>query len=130
MAEAWLNHFCGDRFEAHSAGLEPGTLNPLAVQVMQEVGIDISTKTTQSVFDLFKEGKLFSYVITVCDESSAERCPIFPGITQRLHWSFTDPAKVTGTEEQKLRQVREIRDSIKTTVENWCRQIAKVSNDK
>jgi len=77
MAEALLNDICGDHFEAHSAGLELGTLNPLAVETMQEIGIDISRKGTQSVFDVFRSGELFAYVITVCDESSAERCPIF-----------------------------------------------------
>ena len=91
MAEAWCNHLYGDRFEAESAGLEPGILNPLAVEAMKEVGIDISHNKTQRVFDLFKAGRMFAYVITVCDEASAERCPIFPGVTQRLHWSFPDP---------------------------------------
>jgi len=69
MAEAFLDEICGDQFEAHSAGLEPGTLNPLAVEAMREIGIDISQKQTQSVFDVFKSGELFSYVITVCDET-------------------------------------------------------------
>src|SRR5213082_905794 len=72
MAEAFLNEICGDYFEAHSAGLEPGTLNPLAVEAMREIGMDISQNQTQSVFDVFKSGELFAYVITVCDESSAE----------------------------------------------------------
>ncbi len=92
MAEAFLREICGDQFEAHSAGLEPGELNPSAVEAMREIGIDISQKQTQSVFDVFKSGELFSYVITVCDETSAERCPIFPGVAKRLHWSFADPA--------------------------------------
>lgn len=123
MAEAWLNHLCGDLFEAQSAGLEPGTLNPVAVAVMQEAGIDISKKKTQSVFDVFKSGQLFAYVITVCDESSAEKCPIFPGPTQRLHWSFPDPSRVSGTREEKLAQVRAIRDQIKTKIDNWCAEV-------
>jgi arsenate reductase (thioredoxin) len=123
MAEAWLNHICGDFFEAQSAGLEPGTLNPLAVEVMQAVGIDISHKTTQAVFDVFKSGQLFAYVVTVCDETSAEKCPIFPGPTRRLHWSFTDPSRVSGTDEEKLAKVRTIRDEIRTKVEEWCAQI-------
>ncbi len=122
MAEAWLNHLCGDYFEAHSAGLEPGVLNPLAVEVMKEVGINISHKKTQAVFDLFKRGEHFSYVVTVCDEASAERCPIFPGSAQRLHWSFPDPSKVIGsTKEEKLTQIRPIRDAIKRQIiEEWC----------
>jgi arsenate reductase len=123
MAEAWLNYICGEFFEAQSAGLEPGTLNPLAVEVMREVGIDISGKKTQAVFDVFKSGQLFSHVVTVCDESSAEKCPIFPGPTKRLHWSFADPSQVTGTNEEKLRLVREIRDEIRMKIEAWCEEV-------
>ena len=123
MAEAWLNDICGDYFEAQSAGLEPGKLNSFAVQVMAEAGIDISKKKTQSTFDVFKSGELFGYVITVCDETSAERCPIFPGPAQRLHWSFPDPSAVTGTEEEKLSQVRIIRDEIRSKVKEWCGQV-------
>ena len=123
MAEAWLNHFGGEQFEAESAGLSPGTLNPLVVKVMQEVGIDISHKKTQAVFDLFQTGRLFKYVITVCDETSAEKCPIFPGITKRFHWSFPDPSTLTGTEAEKLAQTREIRDLIKVKIANWCQEI-------
>ena len=78
MAEAFLNTLAGDRFEAMSAGLEPGTLNPLVVEVMKEVGIDISRNQTKSAFDLFKKGELFSYVITVCDAASAESARFFP----------------------------------------------------
>ena len=77
MAEAWLNYVCGQTFEAESAGLEPGTLNPLVVEVMREVGMDISKKKPQAVFDVFKSGKLFGYVITVCDETSAEKMSDF-----------------------------------------------------
>jgi arsenate reductase len=110
MAEAWLNHICPDDFEAHSAGLEPGTINPFAVKAMREVGVDISGKKTQAVFDVFKSGEFFPYVITVCDESEAAGCPIFPGVTQRLHWSFPDPSAFTGTYEERLERTREIRD--------------------
>jgi arsenate reductase len=120
MAEAWLNHLCPDSFEAESAGLEPGTLNPLVVEAMHEVGIDISKKETRAVFDVFKSGKLFSHVITVCDETSAERCPIFPGVAKRLHWSFPDPSALTGTHEEKMAGVRQIRDEIRSKIEAWC----------
>lgn len=123
MAEAWLNHFCGEYFEAQSAGLEPGILNPLVVQVMEETGIDISAKKTQAVFDLFKKGERFDYVITVCDEASAERCPIFPGLAQRFHWSFPDPSKALGTEKEKLQQIRPICDEIKRKIEEWCSKV-------
>ena len=120
MAEAWLNHLCGDFFEAYSAGLEPGTLNPLVVEAMKEVGIDISHKKTQGVFDLYRKGEFFNYVIAVCDGASAEQCPIFPGALERLHWSFSDPSQVKGTKEEKLAQIRPIRDAIKQKIENWC----------
>lgn len=123
MAEAWVNHLCGDSFKAESAGLEPGKLNPLAVAVMREVGIDISGKKTRGVFDVFKSGQIFSYVITVCDETSAERCPIFPGVTTRLHWAFPDPAAVTGTDEERLAKVRVIRDQIRAQIETWCAEM-------
>jgi arsenate reductase len=120
MAEAWLNHYCGDKFEAESAGLEPGTLNPLVVKVMQEVGIDISHKVPQAAADLVKAGKIYAYVITVCDESSAEQCPIFPGDAKRLHWGFPDPSVLTGTEEEKLAEIRKIREVIQAKIKTWC----------
>lgn len=123
MAEAWLNALYGDRFEAMSAGLEPGTLNPYAVRVMQEAGIDISGAPTKSVFDLFKTGQLYSYVVTVCDTEAAERCPIFPGVTKRLHWSFPDPSQVQGSDEEKIAQVRAIRDAIRMQIEQWANTI-------
>lgn len=119
MAEAWLNQLGGGAFAAESAGLEPGTLNPLVVDVLREAGIDLAGKATRSVFDVIKSGRLFHYVITVCDEASAERCPIFPGVTTRLHWSFPDPSRVTGTPEEKLAAVRVIRDAIRERVQAW-----------
>src|SRR5438445_10465039 len=102
MAEAFLNDICRENFEAHSAGLEPGKLNPIVVEAMQEIGIDISHNQTKGVFDMHQSGKSFAYVITVCDETSAERCPIFPGVTTRLHWSFSDPSAFQGTHEDRL----------------------------
>ena len=116
MAEAFLNHYDGKSLIAESAGLEPGKLNPNAVKVMQEVGIDISNKGTQEVFDLFKKGRLFQAVITVCDEASAEGCPIFPGVVRRLGWSFPDPSSFTGTNEEILENTRKVRDEIKEAV--------------
>jgi len=126
MAEAFLNLACPDYFEAHSAGLEPGTLNPLAVEAMAEIGIDISKKKTQAVFDVFKSGELFPYVITVCDESSAEKCPIFPGVTKRLHWSFPDPAALTGSHKERLEGTGKIRDQIRARIEAWCEEMCAV----
>jgi arsenate reductase (thioredoxin) len=122
MAEAFLNAECGDFYEAQSAGLEPGTVNPLAAEAMDELGIDIRQKPSQAVFDVWRNGPVFSHVITVCHESEAEGCPIFPGAAQRLHWSFPDPSKVQGDHEQKLAQVREIRDTIREKISGWCRE--------
>lgn len=127
MAEAWLHHLAGDSFSAESAGLEPGTLNPLVVEAMGETGVDISQKKTQSVSDVLKSGRHFDYVITVCDETSAERCPIFPGITKRLHWGFPDPSALQGSHEEKLAHTREIRDAIKAKVEAWCAEVCQAA---
>jgi arsenate reductase len=126
MAEAFLNLICSDYFETQSAGLEPGTVNPLAVEVMSEVGVDISKNKTQSVFDVFKSGQFFPYVITVCDESSAEKCPIFPGVTKRLHWSFSDPAALTGSHQERLNGTRAIRDEIRARIQAWCDEMCAV----
>ena len=123
MAEAFLNRICSEEFEARSAGIEPGKLNPVVIEAMQEVGIDISGNKTKSVFDFVKSSKLFSYVITVCDEASAERCPIFPGVTTRLHWSFPEPSSFSGSHEEKLEKVREVRDAIKQRIEKWCEEV-------
>lgn len=128
MAAAWLNALCGHYFEAHSAGLEPGELNPLAVHVMDEVGIDISNNKTQAVFDVFKSGQFFPYVITVCDESETAGCPVFPGVTTRLHWSFPDPSKLSGTEWERLEGTRRIRDDIRARVEAWCDEMCAVES--
>jgi len=122
MAEAFLNLLAGDRFEAESAGLEPGILNPLAVEAMKEIGIDISGNKTKSIFDFIKQGKLFHYVITVCDDTSGSRCPIFPGHAKRLHWNFPDPSALEGTHGEKLEKTREIRDQIRATTEAWIQE--------
>lgn len=119
MAEAFLNKLAGEHFEAQSAGLEEGVLNPLAVAVMNEIGIDISGNKTKSVFDFFTRGEIFHYAITVCDDATSERCPIFPGVTERLHWSIPDPSEFTGTYEEKLAKTRNVRDQIKAEVERF-----------
>lgn len=114
-----MNFFYGNRFEVKSAGIEPGNLNPLVVKAMEEAGIDISQNKTKGVFDIIRSGELFSWVITVCDESVAERCPVFPGLVQRLHWSFPDPAFPTGTLEEKMTAVRIIMGDIRDKVRLW-----------
>ncbi len=117
MAEAYLSNMAGDTFDAESAGLEPGEINPIAVAAMEADGIDITHKETKSVFEIFKQGRLFSYVITVCDESQGERCPIFPGTVKRLHWSFDDPYHYKNQPyEEALKRTIQIRDEIKKKV--------------
>jgi len=123
MAEAFLNQICREEFEAHSAGLNPGKLNPIVVEAMQEIGIDLSANETKAVFDLVKSGRTFACVITVCDETNAERCPVFPGVTTRLHWTFPDPSAFPGTHEEKLARTREVRDAIKARIEEWCAEV-------
>jgi len=118
IAEAYLKRYAGDRVDAASAGLEPAAaVNPLVVEVMQEEGFDLSQNKPQSVFELFKQGRLFDHVITVCGEAESQ-CPIFPGITQRWHMPFPDPSKATGTRDEQLAQVRTIRGMIKAWLLN------------
>ena len=123
MAEAFVNTFHSDKFIAESAGLEPGILNPLVVKSMSEIGIDISQNKTKGVFDFYKSGKMFSYVITVCDETSGQRCPIFAGITKRISWSFEDPSSFIGGEEEKLIKIAKIRDAIKIKIEEFVNSL-------
>jgi len=124
IAAALLNKTCGEFFEARSAGLEPGTINPLVVEALQEIGIDISMNTTQRVFDVWKSGQIFQFVVTVCSEAEAEGCPIFPGVTTRLHWPFDDPSKFTGTHEEQLEGIRRVRDQIRARSIRSAKNIA------
>lgn len=124
MAEGFLNARCGEFFDAQSAGLMPGSgVNPLAAEVMREVQIDITRNKSQEVFDVFKSGRLFAYVVTVCHESEAAGCPIFPGPTKRLHWPFADPSSTTGAWEEKLEKTRAIRDEIEEKIQEWCAEV-------
>jgi arsenate reductase len=123
MAEAFLNQLAGGSFEAESAGFEPEPLNSLAIEVMKEVGIDISAKQAKSVFGLYKAGRLYDYVITVCEKSQAERCPLFPGRVIRLDWPFQNPAALTGSHEERLAKTRTIRDQIKKRIEEFVEEL-------
>ena len=116
MAEEYLRMLGGDAFQTESAGLEPSEINPLVVEAMKEEGVDLSGKKTQSVFELFKAGSLFEYVVTVCDPELDAKCPLFPGVTHRLNWPFPDPSALEGTPEEKLDGTREIRDTIKMQI--------------
>ncbi len=123
MAEAFLKQMAGDRFEVESAGLEPGKLNPMVVEVMKEVDIDISQNKTKSVFDFYKQGKQYDYVVTVCNESQAGKCPVFPGTaaTKRMHWDLDDPSGFTGSHEEKITKTREVRNQIEAKVKDWLK---------
>lgn len=125
IAEALLKNLGGEKFEVESAGLEPGKLNPLAIEVMKENGIDISQNKTQSVFELYKQNKIYDYVITVCDESQSAKCPTFLGAGKKLHWEFPDPASFTGTWEEKLQQTRLVRDQIENAIKEWLLNLSK-----
>ena len=123
IAEAFLKDIAGDRIHVESAGLEPKPVNPLVVEVMQEIGYDLSKARSDSVFDFFREGRLYDYVITVCDETAAGQCPVFPGITKRFHWPFKDPETLTGTQEEKMAALREIRNQIREKTTEWVKTI-------
>jgi arsenate reductase len=114
MAEGYLRHIAGDEFEVMSAGIEPKGLNPLAVEVMKEVDIDISRQTSKDVREFL--GQAIPYVVTVCDNAK-QRCPIFPRTYKFLHWSLEDPAEVTGSHEEKLAVFRRVRDEIRQRIE-------------
>ena len=108
MAEALLKQTCGEFFEVAAAGMKPGTLNPLAVLVMAELGIDISQNKTKDLFPFIRERPGYNYVISVCDKSTGQHCPSFPAGVRQIEWSFPDPATFTGTEEEKLARTREV----------------------
>lgn len=113
MAEGLLRHLGGDRFEAASAGTNPVGLNPLAVTAMKEIGIDISGHRSKHL-EMYRSER-FDHVVTVCDRAK-ESCPIFPGISAMLHWSFEDPAAAQGSEEERLAAFRDVRDQIKRRI--------------
>ena len=115
MAEGLLRDMAGDRFEVFSAGTAPSRVHPLAVEAMRELGIDLSGHESKSV-DSFA-GQPFQYVITVCDQAN-ESCPVFPAATERIHWSFEDPSAATGSEEERLRKFKTVRDAIRSRLES------------
>ncbi len=123
IAEAIVNKKYGDRFVAESAGLNIGKINPLAIRVMNEYGIDISNNQVNSVFDFYKEGRFYSYVITVCSREAEKECPIFPGIRKRLNWELENPENFTGTEEEKYQKAIEIRDEIERRIDEFISSI-------
>ena len=127
MAEAFLNELGKEKFIAESAGLEPGKLNPNVVKVMMESGIDISNNPTTDVFDLLKKGKQYDAVVTVCDAANGERCPVFPGTSKRIAWSFSDPSSFKGEPDAILEHTRKIRDEIKNKIIEFAEEAGKIS---
>jgi arsenate reductase (thioredoxin) len=123
MAEAFVSCAGVKGVFAESAGLAAGTLNPLVVESLREIGIDISQNKTKTVAEMLERGTAFDYVITVCDGAAAERCPVFPGGGTRLHWDLPDPAMVMGTERERLERIGEIRDAIRTAVEDLLERV-------
>jgi arsenate reductase (thioredoxin) len=116
IAEALLKKYGGEDFEANSAGINPGVLNPLAVEVLKEdENMDISLYTTNKILDYYKEGKHYHYVITVCDEASKEPCPVFPSLDGVLHWNIISPAS-DGTNEEKKAKIKVSKEEIKTNI--------------
>lgn len=114
MAEGLLRYLAGDRFEAHSAGMEATHVRPLAIRAMDEIGVDISGQESKTLECYLREP--FDYVITVCDDAN-EACPFFPGARNRLHWSFEDPSRAEGSEEERLVVFRSVRDQIRDRVQ-------------
>ena len=118
MAEGWLRHLAGDRFEVHSAGTEATKVRPLAIRAMADVGVDISKQESKTLDRYLNEP--WDYVITVCDQAN-EACPLFPGGKNRIHWSFPDPSKATGSEDEQLAVYRQVRDDIRARIEELLR---------
>jgi len=126
MAEAFLNSLELKNVKAESAGLEEGKLNPIVVDAMKEIGIDVSGNKSKSVQSFIDADRHFDYVITVCDQASGERCPFFPGSPyKKLHWSFDDPSKLTGSYEEKLEMIRKIRDEIGSKIFEFSKELKK-----
>jgi arsenate reductase len=118
MAEGFLRAMAGDRFEAGSAGTEKTSVNPLAIGVMAELGIDLGGHTSKLYADVASGA--WDYLITVCDDAN-EWCPWVPGSVKRLHWSFPDPSRATGSEEERLAVFRRVRDQIQERLTDWLR---------
>ena len=123
MAEALCRETCGDHFESHSAGMKPTAVNPVAIDVMFEIGLDISRQRSKSLFEFMSSNAKFDYVITLCDEAKGQKCPNVPGGAEYLRWSFPDPAAVEGTRGEQLQRTRQVRDAIKQKLTNWCAEM-------
>ena len=123
MAETFLNSL-SDRFEAESAGLEQGKLNPFVVKAMADAGFDMSGNRSKTVAEMLQAGKTYDYVVAVCDKEAAERCPIFPGSGEKQHWPFPDPSSFEGSDGEKLEFAKGVRDQIKVRIEQFIKETA------
>ena len=124
MAETLLSDMGGRRFEVMSAGFEPHPINPIVAEALAQIGLrPCSTEPQPSVFELFKQSRRFDYVISVCDGADGERCPIFPGVTERLSWSFPDPSTFTGSHDEMLRRTAEVREAIAKNIAEWLEEL-------
>lgn len=123
IAEAILNEKYGNQFKADSAGLSKRAIDPLAIKVMKDYGLDISGNSVDSVFDFYKEGRLYDFVITVCSRESEKECPVFPGIRKRVNWEIEDPESYTGTQEEKLQKAEQLRDEIEKRIDLFVKSI-------
>jgi arsenate reductase (thioredoxin) len=130
IAETFLNTEYGDMFFAESAGLMTKEINPLAIHVMSEIDLDISKNSSDSVFEFYKQGRLYHHVITVCSREAEKKCPVFPGIQRRLNWELPDPEEFEGTTEEKLEKARQLRDQIRNRVRGFVIEVTHLSKEK
>ena len=126
MAKAFLNQMASDQFEAESGGFDRGCLNPIVVEAMREIGIDISKSRSRSVFELVQENRYYSYVVSVSNFAKSEPCPIFAGLTKRLSWSLEDPNSFMGPIPERLAKIRVVRDAIQLEVANFIKTYKEV----
>ena len=130
MAEEYLKRIGGERFEVRSAGFEPTEINPLVAKILEEDGFDLSDKETHDAWDFYRGGEHFNFVITVCDRSHEEKCPIFPRPFVQSNWPFPDPDGFTGSDEEKMEQVRNLRDSIRKRVKQFVEETSGVYEEE
>lgn len=129
IAEAIMNHKYGDHFIAESAGLNTSEIHPLAIKVMGEYGIDISNNTVNSVFDYYKEGRLYSHVVTVCSREDEKECPIFPGVKLRINWELENPEYYTGSEEEKYKKAKNLVSDIERRIDELVKYVQSQYSD-
>jgi len=122
MAEALLNVIAPDYFQAESAGIEQGSLNQIVVNAMNDIGIDISSNKTKNVQDFIDDKRVYDYIITVCDEARAQRCPVFPGKGKRMHMGFEDPSSFDGNDDKRLEKTIAVRNQIKIKLQQWVQE--------